>query len=260
MVHGWGGVQNLFTQPFYEAFAKAGFATLTFDYAGWGESEGEPRNVISMRSRLANIEDALAHLKAMPQVDGRRVFLWGTSLGGGHVIDIAARHPELTGAIAQVPMLDGLAAVLQAPLLRALHMTACVLADLVYWDGPVYVPIISPPGTLGTIDSDGAHETLTDFQRKSGQDYVNRISARSVLALAFYQPRRRLRDIRIPTLLIGGTRDRVTPFAASAVRRAGASFVQVRMIDANHFEAYVEPALSINIACQLEFLKATLNA
>jgi pimeloyl-ACP methyl ester carboxylesterase len=260
MVHGWGGVQNLFTPPFCDAFTEAGFAVMTFDYAGWGESEGEPRNVIAIRSRLRNAEDALAHLKRVPQIDSRRVFLWGVSLGGGHVIDLAARHPELAGAIAQAPVLDGLAAMTQTSLLRALRMAACVLADLVYWNGPVYAPVISPPGGLGTIDSDGAYDRLMDFQRKSGQQYSNRVSASSVLTLARYQPRKRLKDIRIPALLIGASRDGVAPFDEEAVRRADNPLLKIRLIDGNHFDPYVEPVFSVNIACQLEFLKDTLAA
>jgi uncharacterized protein len=260
MVHGWGGVQDLFTPPFYNAFTRAGFAVMTFDYASWGKSEGKPRNVIDPWRRVGNAEDALAHLKRMPQIDRRLVFLWGTSFGGGHVIDLATRHPELLGAIAQMPLLDGFAAMTETSLLRALRMSAYVLADLVFWDGPVYVPTVSPCGKLGTLDSDGAYETFTRFLRGSGQRYNNRVAARSVLKLAGYRPWKRLKDVRIPTLLIGASRDSVVPFGEDAIRNAGNPMLKMRLLDANHFEPYVEPVFSVNIAYQLEFLNTRLPA
>ena len=39
LCHGWGGLKH---QLVYiaEAFARAGFAAMTFDYRGWGESDG----------------------------------------------------------------------------------------------------------------------------------------------------------------------------------------------------------------------------
>ncbi len=258
MVHGWGGVQDLFTPPFYRAFVNAGFAVMTFDYANWGKSEGTPRNAINPWRHLQNAEDALAHLQSMPQIDRSRIFLWGTSLGGGHVIDLAARHPELLGCIAQMPMLDGLASVAKASPMRALHVSVYVLADLVNWRGPVYVPTISPPGKLGTLDSDGAYDALQRFLQETGLPYSNKVTASSILSLAFYQPRRRLRNVRIPTLLIGALRDSVTPFSERMIQRAHNVLLETRLIDANHFEPYVKPVFSVSIAYQLEFLKARL--
>src|SRR5690606_2620048 len=48
MVHGWGGIQNALTVPFYEEFTRAGYVVMTFDYRGWGESAGLPRQTISV--------------------------------------------------------------------------------------------------------------------------------------------------------------------------------------------------------------------
>ena len=91
MVHGWGGVQGALTAPFLAAFTAAGFAVMTFDYPGWGASAGLPRNCINPTRRVGNVDAALTHLKQQPGIDGHKIVLWGTSFGGGHVVDVHER-------------------------------------------------------------------------------------------------------------------------------------------------------------------------
>ena len=40
MIHGWGGVKSHLNQAYAPRFAAQGYIVLTFDYTGWGESEG----------------------------------------------------------------------------------------------------------------------------------------------------------------------------------------------------------------------------
>ena len=84
---------------------------LTFDYRCWGESDGilvndeaqpapDSDGVASIRARVVrhvvdpewqtrDVLSALAYLRSVPGVDASRVPLWGSSLGGGHVIKVA---------------------------------------------------------------------------------------------------------------------------------------------------------------------------
>ena len=40
LCHGWGGMKSHLNQRIAPQFSAAGFAVLTFDYRGWGESDG----------------------------------------------------------------------------------------------------------------------------------------------------------------------------------------------------------------------------
>src|SRR4051812_48781381 len=40
LCHGWGGKRGHLDYSYAPQFAKAGFVALTFDYRGWGDSDG----------------------------------------------------------------------------------------------------------------------------------------------------------------------------------------------------------------------------
>lgn len=66
----------------------AGYHVLTFDYRGYGRSEG-------CVTRAGTIEDAAAaldFLRGRPDVDPGRIVVWGQSLGGAVSIVLAARR------------------------------------------------------------------------------------------------------------------------------------------------------------------------
>ncbi|MEP5231412.1 MAG: alpha/beta fold hydrolase [Alloalcanivorax sp.] len=255
MLHGWGGIQDALTVPYYEEFTRAGYAVMTFDYRGWGDSAGLPRHVISARQRVADGDAALAFLKSLPGIDPRRIVLWGSSFGGGHVVELAAEHPELAGAIAQVPMLDGMAAVRAVPLPRLLRFGLYATADLLKPGQPIYLPVVSEPGAFSSMDRDDAGKALQLAETSIGRRYDNRVAARSMMTMGPYRPFKRLKDIRIPTLLLGANQDSVAPFVERAIREVNNSNLTIASIDANHFEPYFEPAFSGVIRQQLLFLE-----
>jgi fermentation-respiration switch protein FrsA (DUF1100 family) len=89
LCHGFCGIQELLLRRFAEAFVLAGYAAVTFDYRGFGASGGEQgRLVPSMQ--IEDIHTVVAFVTELPGIDAARVGLWGTSLGGGHVLAAAA--------------------------------------------------------------------------------------------------------------------------------------------------------------------------
>jgi dipeptidyl aminopeptidase/acylaminoacyl peptidase len=62
---------------------------MSFDYKGWGDSEG-PKSRLAPYSRVADVQAALTFLGAQPEVDAARLGIYGTSYGGATVVFVAA--------------------------------------------------------------------------------------------------------------------------------------------------------------------------
>src|SRR5687768_10172035 len=111
MGHGFGGVRALGLYAYAERFVTAGYLVAVFDYRGFGESDGAPRQVLDVAMQLQDWRAALRFARTLPGADPQRVVAWGTSFGGGHVITLAGRGEPLAAIIAQVPHVSGPAAV-----------------------------------------------------------------------------------------------------------------------------------------------------
>jgi cephalosporin-C deacetylase-like acetyl esterase len=106
MCHGFAGVKELLLPEFADAFARAGFTVLTFDYRGFGESGGEKGRLVP---RL-QVEDAIAALDfatTLPSVDETKIALWGTSLGGAIAIVTASEDERVRALSVQLTFGSG---------------------------------------------------------------------------------------------------------------------------------------------------------
>ncbi len=128
MVHGWGGLKSHLNTAYAPQFAELGYIVLTFDYTGWGESDGvlirrgtrpesaagaeqavdyetavtELRQIVNPLEQLDDIRAAYALLSTHPRVDAARMAVWGSSLGGGLALATAIEFPSIKVLISQV--------------------------------------------------------------------------------------------------------------------------------------------------------------
>lgn len=123
MVHGWGGEKAHLNQAYAPRFADMGYVVLTFDYRGWGDSDGkllrsgskpedvtgsfpleveEVRTIVDPMDQLEDIENAYYYLIGDANVDTGRLAIWGSSLGGGLALQTAATLPGFQVLITQI--------------------------------------------------------------------------------------------------------------------------------------------------------------
>jgi dienelactone hydrolase len=124
MAHGLGATKDMRLDAYAERFRAAGYACLVFDYRHFGESTGQPRQVIDVRKQLGDWNAALRFARDELRFDPRRIVVWGSSFGGGHAIATAAANPDVAAAIAQCPFTDGLSSAFAVPPRTSIKVTA----------------------------------------------------------------------------------------------------------------------------------------
>lgn len=261
MGHGLGATREMGLAPYAERFAAAGLAVLVFTYRHLGDSGGQPRQVLSMAEQLADWDAALAYATALPEVDASRVAVWGSSLGGGHAMAVAARHPELRAAVAQCPFTDGIASARALRVRESLTLFGFVARDVLAAarrKEPVCVPVAAPPGQPGLMTAPDALPGMLALLPENYQ-WVNRAAARSVLSLLRYRPGRAAKRIAAPVLICISATDSVAPPGPTERYARQAPRGDVRLYAAGHFDFYLGDAYQQLVADQTKFLVSHLQ-
>jgi acetyl esterase/lipase len=124
LVPGWGGSKENLKNNYGPHFAELGFIVLAFDYKSWGQSDGpivptealsqsqeaakldinvtHIRKVVEPFSMLADVRAALHYLGGEPQVMPNNLGIWGTSLGGGLAMVMAASDDRIKVLVDQM--------------------------------------------------------------------------------------------------------------------------------------------------------------
>ena len=89
LCHGYTGVKDLYLPDNASALNEAGYVAMTFDYKGWGDSEGS-RSRLAPYSRVADVQAAMTFLGMQPEVDQDSIGIYGTSYGGATVSWVGA--------------------------------------------------------------------------------------------------------------------------------------------------------------------------
>jgi fermentation-respiration switch protein FrsA (DUF1100 family) len=101
--HPFGAVKEQAANLYATKMAEIGFVTLSFDMSFWGESEGQPRNVVAPDINTEDFSAAVDFLGTRPFVDRDRIGVLGVCASGGFAIS-AAKIDSRIKAIATVSM------------------------------------------------------------------------------------------------------------------------------------------------------------
>jgi dienelactone hydrolase len=225
MAHGLAAVKAGGLAPFAERFCREGFTAVAFDYLQWGGSSGQPREEVSVPRQRQDYRTVIDWAMNDPEIDSAQIVVWGTSFSSLHAVELAATDSRLRAAIAQNPLVDGLAGMRMAPPTLSLRLFAAGLMDRLgslLGRPPRYIPAGVAPGEFGLVANAAAVAGLDIIRPNDGTEWNNRVAARSVLGIAAHRPVRKAAKIRCPILLVVAENDTIAPMgpALRVARRA----------------------------------------
>ena len=106
LCHGYTGVKDLYLPDNAAVLNDAGYVVLTFDYKGWGKSEGS-RSRLAPFSRMADVLAAVTFLGIQAEVDKERIGIYGTSYGCATVVYAAAVDERVKCTVGVIGMGHG---------------------------------------------------------------------------------------------------------------------------------------------------------
>lgn len=265
MAAGLGVTVGPGTDRFAARFHREGFTVLAFEHRRFGRSGGTPRQVARLADQRDDWRAALAAAAALPDVDPVRLGAWGFSLGGGHVVRVAAEHPTLAAAVAQTPALDGPAAARSASrhqrpaaLVRTMARVVADTLGNALGRPPRLLPLAGRPGTIAlltTPDAVGGAAALDPDGRYD--DWCQQVAARTVLTASAYRPVRAARRVRCPLLVVVADDDE-TALAGPGVRAASdAPLGELVRVPGGHYAPFLAAHEAV-VAAEVAFLRRCL--
>ena len=106
LCHGYTGVKDLYLPDNAAVLNEAGYVVLTFDYKGWGKSEGA-RSRLAPFSRMADVLAAVTFLGIQGEVDKTRIGIYGTSYGCATAVYAAAIDERVKCTVGVIGMGHG---------------------------------------------------------------------------------------------------------------------------------------------------------
>jgi hypothetical protein len=224
--------------PYHQVFTDAGFAVLVIDFRGFGESEGDPNDLLPDRW-LSDLVNAVTYLTTREEIDANAIGTFGSgSTGGGNVIRLMAADERVRCGVAQAPIADG------ADWLRRMRREYEWFAFLERLDQDRRDRVLTGSGAMVHPRRDIMVPTPERERRQGTEDsHVHDVSLRSAEAILGYRPMDVAGRVR-RLLLVAVEHDPVTPTDHAEALYAAALppkklIVQRRV---GHYEAYTRYA------------------
>jgi pimeloyl-ACP methyl ester carboxylesterase len=259
MAHGLGAERSFGLPPYAEYFANEGMAVFLFDYRCFGDSDGEPRQLVHPKHHVQDWQAAMQHVRSLSDLDTRRIALWGSSYSGGHVIVTAAKESDIGAIVSQIPAVDsfqylrdmGLGFILKA-IVHGIYDMLRMVIGLSSHD----VPLVGKPKEFAVLNSPDAYDGYM-LLVPEGSAWENKIPARLALT-APYRPITSAAKVTCPALVVIAEKDSITPASLQEKMADRMPKAEVVKYPIGHFDIYLGNEFEEAVATQAAFLKKHL--
>lgn len=260
---GFGGTKDMVLESYALRFGEAGFAVLTYDYRHFGESEGEPRQMFSIKSQLEDCKGAVSYARSCEEINADKIALWGTSAGGGHGFAIAAQDKKIACVCAQCSGLDSHKDAKMALEREGIGFFLRLFVHAQRDKGRSRfglsahkIPIVGKPASLAMINAPGAFE---GYAKLASAAFINEVCARALLMTRGFNPINYAKDIKCPVLIQICERDNlVSMSSALETAKILGEYAEVKRYPIGHFDIYSGEHFEKSVGDQIEFFRKQL--
>ena len=215
-----------------ERLTEAGYVTLVFDGAYFGESEGLPRGQELPEVKESDIEAAVDYLVSLPYVDSERIGGLGICGSGSYMSVAGVKEPRLKAITAIVP---AIADISTSPMMGFFKPEAEVLAAKEAYDkgeGELmflnFMPRAFDEGAAYYYSARGTHPR-----------WSNQVVAWSQLELVKYNVPNIMKDMTKPYCVISGENAWSRPSSEDVFNAVSHTNKEMHVIpEASHFDMY----------------------
>lgn len=257
LCHGFAGVQELLLPNFANKFIKENFAVFTFDYRGFGLSEGESGRIVP-EEQVIDIKNAITFVSTLNEVDENKIGLWGTSLGGANALITCAKDNRVKALAVQITFGNG-------ERNNTSHMS---LEDKIKKENALKKASINAV-TKNKILKLPLKKILSDEQSvKFFEEYKDLFPQALTTTIPFlttkfidqWKPEDYYDKVNIPTFIVGAKNDIVNKPSESIAIYDGLKITEKKllMIEGTHYDVYVGENLDKVSYEQIQWFKKYL--
>lgn len=256
LCNGFAGVKELLLPSFAEAFADAGYIVLTFDYRGFGESEGEKGRLVP-KLQIEDIHAAIDFLSSLDNVDSHRIGLWGTSYGGANAIIATDENSKIKCLALQLTFANGERVVTGEMNSEEKEKFLAMISRLVEKKDKTGKEMMTP---LIKVLSDPQSQSFYNKYCNDFPDLKIKIPFLTVNETLSHKPEHYIGNIHVPILIVGSQTDSVNPAQESHILYEKAnSPKEIFMVEkADHYDCYEGEAFKSIVAKQIDWFNKYL--
>ncbi|TMS51141.1 alpha/beta hydrolase [Mycobacterium sp. DBP42] len=244
--HPMGAVKEQSANLYAQKIAEQGFVTLAVDQPYWGDSDGEPRNLVAPDSYAETFSAGVDYLRSLDYVDRERIGALGICGSGSYVISAAKIDPRIK-AVATVSMYDmgaanrfGLRGAVTMDRRRAVLAKAAEQRDIEFAGGRTEFTSGTPEQL--TPQSSAVDREFFDFYRTARGHQSNTTTHptfTSNVRFLNYFPFEEIETISPrPMMFVAGDQAHSLEFSQDAYRRAAEPKELVLVPGAGHVDLY----------------------
>jgi pimeloyl-ACP methyl ester carboxylesterase len=262
MTHGISATKEMALHPYAEVFAAAGMTVLVYDHRGFGASDGDPRQLIDPWVQTRDTLVAIDWFCARPEIDSRRIGVWGSSYSAGQALVIGALDERVRAVVANVPFVGRPREVGKAGADAFARFTARVRSatvDASSLIGPKAVVTENGVELPALMSQPEAAEWFLREGRRPDSRWKNEVWFPAASRNLDFNPAIALSHLHAPALFIVATDDRQAPTAdAKAASALAGDRGELVVIEGHHFTPYSGEALKQASSTARDFFKRWL--